>query len=161
VLAGTLSPCYGIYNGFELCEAAALPGREEYRDSEKYQFKVWDWNRPGNIKDDIARLNRLRRSSPALALFDNLEFHWASHPAVLFYSKSAPDGGGRVAVAITLDPSAPVETEIEFPLGNWRPPGGRFATEELFSGWRQEWVGARHRITLNPAAQPALVWSIR
>ena len=45
-LAATLSSVYGIYSGFELCENAALPGREEYYDSEKYQFKGRDWNAP-------------------------------------------------------------------------------------------------------------------
>ena len=53
VLAATLSPAYGIYNGFELCENTPIPGREEYLHSEKYEYKVWDWDRPGNIKDDI------------------------------------------------------------------------------------------------------------
>src|SRR6266496_3614878 len=55
LLAATLSPLYGIYSGYELCENEALPGREEYLDSEKYQFKERDWNAPGNIKDWIAR----------------------------------------------------------------------------------------------------------
>ena len=63
-LAGTLSPAYGIYNGFELCENAAIPGREEYIHSEKYEYKVWDWDRPGNIKRDVAVLNRFRRENP-------------------------------------------------------------------------------------------------
>jgi len=35
---------WGIYSGYELCENEALPGREEYLDSEKYQFKERDWN---------------------------------------------------------------------------------------------------------------------
>src|SRR5438046_6551507 len=48
VLASTLSSVYGIYSGFELGENAALPNREEYLDSEKYQFKERDWNAPGN-----------------------------------------------------------------------------------------------------------------
>ncbi|MFL6541406.1 MAG: alpha-1,4-glucan--maltose-1-phosphate maltosyltransferase, partial [Chthoniobacterales bacterium] len=55
VLAATLSSVYGIYSGFELCENAALKGREEYLDSEKYQLKERDWNAPGNIKDYITR----------------------------------------------------------------------------------------------------------
>ncbi|HVW22084.1 MAG TPA: alpha-1,4-glucan--maltose-1-phosphate maltosyltransferase [Opitutaceae bacterium] len=160
-LAATLSPCYGIYNGFELCEARAVPGREEYQDSEKYQYKVWDWNRPGNIKDDIYRLNRLRRDSPALQLFDNLRFHEASHGSVLFYSKSSPDGSDRIAAAVSLDPRTPVDTDIVFPLAEWGlPPDARFVTTELFSDWRQEWAGARHRIRIDPAAQPALVWRL-
>ena len=56
-LAATLSSVYGIYSGFELCENAALPGREEYDDSEKYQFKGRDWNAPGNIKEHLTKLN--------------------------------------------------------------------------------------------------------
>ncbi|MBV8652898.1 MAG: DUF3416 domain-containing protein, partial [Alphaproteobacteria bacterium] len=62
VLAATLSPAYGIYNGFELCEGTPIPNSEEYLHSEKYEYKVWDWDRPGNIKDEIAALNRFRRT---------------------------------------------------------------------------------------------------
>ena len=39
-LAATLSSVWGIYSGFELCEAAALPGTEEYRSSEKYEIRA-------------------------------------------------------------------------------------------------------------------------
>ena len=39
-LAATLSSVYGIYSGFELCENAALPGREEYYDSENTSSKA-------------------------------------------------------------------------------------------------------------------------
>ena len=54
-LAATLSSVYGIYSGYELCENAAIPGTEEYLDSEKYEIKVRDWNAPGNIRDYVAR----------------------------------------------------------------------------------------------------------
>ena len=73
-LAATLSPAYGIYNGFELCENTAIPGREEYLNSEKYEYKVWDWDRPGNIKDDIRVLNRFRHANLPLHEFLNLRF---------------------------------------------------------------------------------------
>src|SRR5262249_57867070 len=67
LLAATLGASYGIYNGFELCEArAAAPGSEEYADSEKYQFKTWDWHRAGNIEELVCRVNRIRRAQPAL-----------------------------------------------------------------------------------------------
>jgi hypothetical protein len=72
VLATTLSGVYGIYSGFELCENAALPGREEYLDSEKYQYKQRDWNSPGNIKPLITRLNAIRRENAALQQTNNL-----------------------------------------------------------------------------------------
>ncbi|MEY2545263.1 MAG: hypothetical protein QOG48_380, partial [Verrucomicrobiota bacterium] len=65
LLAATLSSVYGIYSGFELCENAALPGREEYLESEKYQFKERDWDAPGNIKEWITRLNEIRLTNRA------------------------------------------------------------------------------------------------
>src|SRR5437016_10653630 len=86
-LAATLSPVYGNYSGYELCENEALPGREEYLDSEKYQYKKRDWNAPGNIKDWIARLNKIRKENRALQGYTNLRFHDAENDAILFYSK--------------------------------------------------------------------------
>jgi starch synthase (maltosyl-transferring) len=58
VLATTLSSVYGIYSGFELCENTPVPGKEEYLNSEKYELKAWDWERPGNIRPLITRLNQ-------------------------------------------------------------------------------------------------------
>ncbi|MDQ3521137.1 MAG: alpha-1,4-glucan--maltose-1-phosphate maltosyltransferase, partial [Gemmatimonadota bacterium] len=78
VLATTLSSVYGIYSGFELCENTPLaPGKEQYLDSEKYEIKAWDWDRPGNIRPLITRLNQIRRESPALQEYDSLRFHHA------------------------------------------------------------------------------------
>ena len=57
---------YGIYNGFELLEHEPIPGREEYLDSEKYEIKVRDWDKPGNIKPYLRDLNRARRENTAL-----------------------------------------------------------------------------------------------
>src|SRR6185369_4462949 len=90
VLAATLSSVYGIYSGFELCENTPIPAREEYLDSEKYQFKERDWSAPGNIKDLITKLNRIRRENRALHFYDNLRFHPVDNEALLFYSKMTP-----------------------------------------------------------------------
>ena len=68
VLAATLSTVYGIYNSFELCENTAIPGREEYLNSEKYEYKVWDWDREGNIKDFIKKINAIRTNNSALQI---------------------------------------------------------------------------------------------
>ena len=74
-LAATLSSTYGIYNGFELLEHEPIPGKEEYLDSEKYEIKVRDWDKPGNIKPYIRDLNRARRENAALQQTSNLRFH--------------------------------------------------------------------------------------
>src|SRR5262249_14732184 len=104
VLAATLAPAYGIYSGYELCEAAALPGREEYLDSEKYQIKRRDWDQPGNIRDYIARLNRIRRDNPALHDLANLRFYNAFDNNILLYGKMTPAQDNAILVAVNLDP---------------------------------------------------------
>jgi starch synthase (maltosyl-transferring) len=161
VLAATLSPVYGIYSGFELCENRAIPDSEEYLHSEKYEYKVWDWDRPGHIKDDIARLNRLRRDHPALHHLANLRFHPADHPQVLFYGKAGEAGGAPIFVAVNLDPFAAHTAEVEFPLVEM----GIAATEtftaiELFTDEEHRWRDARQRLTLDPGINPAAIFRI-
>ena len=70
-LAATLSGLWGLYSGFELCEAAALPGREEYLDSEKYQIRRRDYARPATSSPrsprSTASARRIRRCRPISA----------------------------------------------------------------------------------------------
>ena len=120
MLAATLSPVYGIYNGFELCENTPIPGREEYLHSEKYEYKVWDWDRPGNIKEDIAVLNRFRRNNPAMQEFVNLRFLSCGDPNILAYAKISADRANVVIIVVNLDPHGAHEDTVELPLGRTR-----------------------------------------
>ena len=159
VLAATLSSVYGIYNGFELCEGTPLPGREEYLDSEKYQLRAWDRDRPGNIRDFIALLNRIRRESPALQEYDNLRFHLSDNDQVIFYEKSTETD--TLFIAVNLDPFAAHDATLFFPMSSigvgehesWQ-------SEELLLGGRQIWQGSHQWITLDPSA-PARIWRVR
>lgn len=161
VLAATLSSVYGIYNSFELCEGRAVPGTEEYLESEKYQYKVWDWDRPGNIKDYIAAINRIRRENPALHHFRNLRFYEASDGNVLFYGKIAPGRDNMVFIAVNLDPFEAHESELRFPLGEIGiVEGDTFRVEELLSGDQHLWSGASQRVRLDPHNNPAAVFRV-
>ena len=94
VLAGTVSPLYGIYSGFELIENVPLKaGSEEYLHSEKYEIRVRDWNATGNINADVALINRIRRETPALQRFGNLTFHVSENEQILFYRKAGSQVG--------------------------------------------------------------------
>ncbi len=107
VLAASLGGNYGIYSGFELCEAAAIPGKEEYANSEKYQLKAWNWNDPANIREDIKRMNALRHASPALQQFANVKFYNAWNDNILYYAKATPDLSDFLLFAVNLDPHNP------------------------------------------------------
>ncbi len=161
VLAATLASVYGVYSGFELCEAAALPGREEYANSEKYEIKHWDWDRPGHIKDLIQAVNRIRRDNPALQYLTTLEFCNADNPAVIFYAKIMPDRSNAVFVAVNLDPHQAQETMIDLPLGRLGlAPDRPYLLDDLLLGHSWWWTGGRQHLRLEPGRNPAAIFRI-
>lgn len=92
VLAATLSSNYGIYGpAFELCIHEAIPGREEYLNSEKYEIKHWDRDKSGTLQDFMARVNRIRKENPALQTTWNLRFYEVDNDMLLFYGKATHD----------------------------------------------------------------------
>ncbi|WP_118135049.1 alpha-1,4-glucan--maltose-1-phosphate maltosyltransferase [Oceanicella sp. SM1341] len=160
VLAATLSGLFGVYSGFELCEAAPLPGREEYLDSEKYQIRQRDWQAPGNIIADITLLNRLRRLHPALQTHLNTRFHHVGNDNILYYAKPAPDGSDMILVMVSLDPHHPQEGDFELPLWEFGlPDDGSLAAEDLATGARFTFTGKGQRVSLTPE-EPYRIWHV-
>lgn len=162
VLAATLSPLYGIYSGFELCENAALPGREEYLDSEKYQHKQRDWNAAGNIKDLVTKLNRIRRENRALQELANLRFLHAENDQILFYAKATESLDNVLLVAVTLDAWNPQSAWVEVPLETFGlAPDAAYQVHDLLTGERFLWHGRRNFVGLDPHTRPAHVFRLR
>jgi starch synthase (maltosyl-transferring) len=162
VLAATLSSVYGIYSGFELCEANPVPGKEEYLNSEKYDFKVWDWDRPGNIRADIARINQIRRDHPALHEYDNLRFYWSDDDNILVYGKQTADKSDNVLVVVNLDPFQAHETMIHFLLDDFAlPQEEQYEAHDLVSGERYFWTGGSQYVRLDPLNEPAHIIHLR
>jgi starch synthase (maltosyl-transferring) len=160
VLAATLSGLFGVYSGFELCEAAPVPGKEEYLDSEKYEIRPRDFEANGNIVADITLLNRLRRSHPALQSHLNTHFLTATDDAVLYYAKPSPDGSDIILVMVSLDPHQARSAQFEVPLWDFGiDDNGSIGVEDLTSGGRFRWYGKWQNITLAPD-QPYRIWRI-
>lgn len=160
-LAATLSGLWGVYCGFELCEAAALPGREEYADSEKYQIRAWDWQRPGNIVAEIAQLNRIRRLNVALHAQTGLTFLANGHDQLLTYEKATADRSNVVLVAVSLDPRGAPAADVELPLWRWGlPDNASVVAEDLIGGGSAIWHGKWCRVALTPDA-PYRIWRLR
>jgi len=159
-LAATLSSTYGIYNGFELLEHEPIPGREEYLDSEKYEIRVRDWDRPGNIKPYIRDLNRARRENTALQQTSQLRFIPVDDGNVIAFVKESVNQTNSVVAAIALSRDV---HEFWLPLGDIEVgmAGDRrhvAAVENLMTGERSplDWGGIRLRI--DPARDPALLF---
>ncbi|HBG20489.1 MAG TPA: alpha-1,4-glucan--maltose-1-phosphate maltosyltransferase [Desulfobulbaceae bacterium] len=162
VLAATLSSCYGIYSGYELLENEAVPGTEEYLNSEKFEIKVRDWNLAGNIRPFIARINTIRRKNAALASNAGLSFYPVDNEQLLFYGKSTEDLTNIILVAVNLDPHHVQEGMLELPLEQFRIEKNEvFQVHELIFDNRFLWQGRRNYVRLDPAESPAQIFLLR
>jgi starch synthase (maltosyl-transferring) len=171
VLAAMLSPSWGVYAGYELCENTPLrPGSEEYLDSEKYQYKPRDWRAAQaanvSIADFISRLNAIRRAHPALQQLRNLRFHFPDRGEILCFSKTvgAPKpgvtGGDTVLVVVNLDPHTAREATVWLDgaaLGV-DVSAGFTVTDEL-TGTSYRW-GEANYVRLDPASEPAHIFTV-
>ncbi|KAB7851254.1 alpha-1,4-glucan--maltose-1-phosphate maltosyltransferase [Streptomyces mobaraensis] len=169
VLAATLSPSWGVYAGYELCEnVPAQPGSEEYLDSEKYQLRPRDWEsaeRAGrSLAPLITVLNRLRRRHPALRRLRNLRFHHVDNDAVIAYSKRcAGPGGDCVVTVVNLDPHHTQEATVSLDMPelglDWHET---FPVRDELTGETYHW-GRDNYVRLEPgrAIAPAHVFSLR
>jgi starch synthase (maltosyl-transferring) len=161
VLAATLAGNYGVYNGFELCEGRPIPGKEEYLDSEKYEIRAWDWDREGNIRADIALINRLRRERPALQRFQNLKFYNAWNDQILYYGKATPNNDDFLLIAVNLDPHNAQAAHFEVPLWEFGlPDAASIGVEDLMTGKRFTWAGKVQHMRLDPYDRPYAIWRL-
>jgi len=160
-LAATLSSSYGIYSGYELCEHAALPGTEEYENSEKYEIRVRDWDAAGHIKHYIACINRIRRDHASLHETRNVRFYGSDDDSILFFGKPSMDGEDLIWVAVNLDPFDAHEARLELPMAELGlPPEGRLEVHELITDQRQLWRGPVHSLRLDPRREAAAIFHI-
>ncbi|WP_434604304.1 alpha-1,4-glucan--maltose-1-phosphate maltosyltransferase [Pseudomonas sp. R1-7] len=160
-LATMGSGLWGMYSGFELCESAPVPGKEEYLDSEKYEIRPRDFTAPGNIIAEIAQLNRIRRQNPALHTHLGLKIYNAWNDNILYFGKRTPDGSNFILVAVSLDPHNPQEANFELPL--WEmglPDDAQTQGEDLMNGHRWTWYGKYQFMRIDPAYQPFGIWRI-
>ncbi len=183
ILTTTLAPVYGIYSGFELCENEGIErkhwdaagdvrgflalcdgdykqlAREEYIDSEKYQFKGRDWNQPG-IRALFRKLNHIRKENLALQQFRNLYFQHSDNDLILAYSKVAD--GNRLLIIVNLDAWHPQESMIHVPLESFGLGEHQaFEVEDLLTGEKFQWKGRRNYVRLAPGERAGHIFRIR
>ncbi|MBP1842384.1 starch synthase (maltosyl-transferring) [Rhizobium petrolearium] len=162
-LAATLSGLWGVYNGFELCEGRPDAKRKEYADSEKYEIRAWDYDRPGNIKSEITMLNRIRRENPALHSHLGIQRLTAWNDNIMFYERASAGRENVLLIAVNLDPYNAHEADVEIPLWSWNlPDHAALDLEDLITGHRFTLAGKMQRIRLDPhAGPPFAIWRVR
>jgi len=163
VLAATLSSNYGIYGpAFELCINEATPGKEEYLNSEKYEIRYWDRDKPGNLKDFMARVNRIRKENPALQTTCDLKFYEVDNDHILVYGKATEDGTNIILVAVNLDPFHTQSGWLRIPVAGFGIEIDQpYLVHDLLGGDKYIWQGERNYLELNPDNLPAQIFRVR
>jgi starch synthase (maltosyl-transferring) len=156
VLAATLAANYGMYGpAFELMEHTPRePGGEEYLNSEKYEIKRWERERPDSLRGLVSKLNQVRKENPALQRDWSLRFHPTDNDQLLCYSKE--EGDNLILVAVNLDPKNTQGGWLDFD----RAPGASYELHDLVAADRYTWSGRRNFVQLNPNTLPAHVFRV-
>jgi starch synthase (maltosyl-transferring) len=162
VLAATLTPSYGVYSGYELFEnQPASETNEEYLNSEKYEIRHRDYDRPGTLAPLMGALNRIRRRHPAFARLRSVQFWSTSNPWVVAYTKTSDDGTDRVLTVVNLDPYWAQDAVINLdPAALGLPASSPYRVTDELSGEQYSWTGAQPYVRLDPVQRVAHIFSL-
>ncbi len=163
VLAATLAGNYGIYGpAYELLEHAPRePGGEEYANSEKYELRRWDLDRPDSLAPLIARVNAARREHPSLQR-GKLAFLATDNDELISYARIDDASGDAILVVVNLDPHHPQSGWVSLDLAALGvEPERPFQVHDLLSDAYYVWNGTRNFVMLDPARAPAHILHVR
>lgn len=149
-LAATLSSSVGIYGPvYEYMVSAALPGREEYLDSEKYECRVWDWDLQNKLTHVITKINQLRHELPSLQQTNNIEFCQTDNDQLIAYYKWDDDLSDETLMIVNLDPYYAKQGMVRLPVERigWQP----VTVVDLITGNSYNWDKEWNFVELHPA----------
>ena len=168
-LAATMAPSWGMYAGFELYEAVARPGVDEHIDSEKYQYKIRDFDAAEengkSLAPYIKKLNEIRASQPALGQLRNVSIHYSDDPEILVFAKHldaefADGEPNTVIVVANLDPHSARETNVHLEL--WKlglDETKPFKVRDLITGVEFSW-GKSNFVRLDSFSEPVYIFEV-
>jgi len=162
LLAATMSPSWGVYSGYELCEnRPASETNEEYLHSEKYELKHRDWDRADSLMPLLATLNRIRRDHPSMQRIESLRFHDVDHDDLLVYSHHAPADADTVICVVNLNPTEVREATVHLDLAALGLADGvPYEVRDELDGSTYRWSGSSNYVLLDPSERPGHVLAV-
>jgi starch synthase (maltosyl-transferring) len=149
-LAATMSSNVGVYGPtYEFLVHEAIPGKEEYYNSEKYEVYHWDWNARNKITMLMTRINQIRKERLSLQQTNNVVLCETTSSDLISFLKYDDDHTDHTLMVCNLDPYYPKQGSVQLPLkviGN-QP----VRVTDLITGnsywWDREW----NYVELHPA----------
>lgn len=163
LLAATMTPSYGIYSGYELCENQPMSEmNEEYFQSEKYEIKRRDWDGTDSLAPFVTRLNDVRRRHQALQRLRTIRFHGSNNDPIICYSKTSDDGGDIILVVCNLDPHNMQEATLWLDLDALGIPQTHpYEAYDELTRQAFTWWGPSPYVRLDPAETPGHILHLR
>ena len=159
-MAATLSSNYGIYGpSFELMEHVPFPNKEEYLNSEKYEIRLWDWDKTNKLTYLITLVNRLRHENAALQTTNNLTFCTVNDDAIMAYLKVS--GTNRLLIVVNTDAYSRRAGIVQVPI--WQLGIGHdqsYTVHDLLTGAYYTWKGEQNYVELDPYVLPMHLFRI-
>ena len=161
-MAATMSSNYGLYGPvFDHMIHAAVPGKEEYYDSEKYEFKKWDWDLKNKLIHIMPIINKARKENTALQYTNNIKFCSIENDQIIAYFKMSEDGKNKMLMVVNLDPHDKQSGWVQLPLEEIGVHEGqevrvRDLVTEVSYIWNQEW----NYVELDPNGLPFHLFKI-
>ena len=149
-LAATLSSSIGIYGpAYEFMVHQAMPGKEEYLNSEKYEVYHWDWEAKNKLTTIITRINHIRKQHESLQQTNNIVFCKVENDQIMAYYKFNDSKTDHTLMICNLDPYYPKQAMVRLPLEEIGNQPVRVT--DLITGnsylWDKEW----NFVELHPA----------
>ena len=152
VLAATLSSNIGIYGPvFEYMIDQAIPGKEEYLNSEKFQICHYDWNKENKLTLLISKINQIRHQHEALQQTNNIKFCHIENNNLLAFYKWNDSKTNELLIIINLDPYYSQQGSVQMPLNDLNVnQGHQIQMEDLVTGSVYNWYNEWNFVELHP-----------
>ncbi|WP_400080068.1 alpha-1,4-glucan--maltose-1-phosphate maltosyltransferase [Winogradskyella sp. R77965] len=144
-LAATLSSSIGIYGPvFEQMIDEAIPGKEEYYMSEKFQICHYDWFKVSKLTLLISKINTIRHQNEALQQTNNIKFCEIQNDNLIAFYKWNDAKTNELLIIISLDQYYAQQANLQLPLSDLGISAGhRVQVEDLVTAssynWHNEW----------------------
>jgi starch synthase (maltosyl-transferring) len=152
-LAATLSSSIGIYGPvFEQMISDAIPGKEEYWNSEKFQLCYYDWEKENKLTLLISRINRLRHENEALQQTNNIKFCPIENNQLLAFYKWNQSRTNELLIIISLDHYYSQKGTVQLPLNDLNVKHGQpVYVNDLITGNTYNWSSEWNFVELHPS----------
>lgn len=155
-MAATLSSNYGLYGPiYEYMVHDAMPGKEEYINSEKYDAQHWDWNKQTKLTLLFKLVNKARRENAALQETTNFVNCPVQDEQLFAYYKRSQDGKNHILCAVNLDAYNKRGAVLQVPIDKLGVGADEpYIVHDLLTGNSYQWRGERNYIQLDPYVLP-------